>query len=396
MVAVLFLLLAAAQKPEAVRNDPALVDELRARPAALAVVERAAEYRAQVLFSRVEKDAKDRLVLVRRGYRVDAEYFYPASSIKYLAAIAALEDLNEQREKDPRLTEDTPLVFHPLFAGEEIEEKDPTHLDGGAITLRQEIRKLFLVSDNAAFNRLYEFVGQEGLAKRLDRAGLDSARVLHRLSESRSEDENRRAPRIDFVVSERERVTIPERTSKKKFADSRTNGVQVGKAAIEGTKIVEGAMSFARKNAISLVELQDGLARLVEPELFLDGEPWALRPAQRDMLLAVAAEYAADSRDPRYPRAEYPDSSGKYFLPGLEKVAPKASWRIVNKVGRAYGFSVDNAWIFHVPSQRGMFVTATIYTNADGVLNDGKYEYEEIADPFLAAIGEIVGRELAR
>ena len=131
-------------------------------------------------------------------------------------------------------------------------------------------------------------------------------------------------------------------------------------------------------------------------ELALDGLPWAITPAQRDMLLAAAAEYPADSRDPHYPRAEYPDSWGKYLLPGLEKVAPKASWRIVNKIGRAYGFSVENAWVFHVPSQKGLFVTATIYTNADGVLNDGKYEYEEVADPFLAAVGEIVGRELTR
>ncbi len=396
MITVLLLALAAVQKPEAIRDDPVLVEALRARPLALAVVERAEEYRAQVLFARIEKDAKGRLVLARRGFRVDAEYFYPASSIKFLAAIGALEDLNERRAKDPRLTEETPLVFHPLFPGEEIEEKDPTHLGGGTITLRQEIRKLFLVSDNPAFNRLYEFVGQAGLAKRLDRAGLESARLIHRLSESRSEDENRRAPRIDFVLSERERVTVPERTSKMKFADLRTNGVQVGKAVLEGTKTVDGAMSFARKNAISLVELQDGLARLVEPELALDGEPWALQPAQRDMLLAVAAEYPADSRDPRYPRAEYPDSWGKYLLEGLEKVAPKASWRIVNKIGRAYGFSVENAWVVHVPSQRGLFVTATIYTNADGVLNDGRYEYAEIADPFLEALGEIVGRELAR
>ncbi len=396
MIAALLAVLAAAQKPEAIRDDPALLEALLALPAANAVIERADAYRAQVLLASIEGNAKGRLVLARRGFRVDAEYFYPASSIKFLAAIAALEDLNERRAKDPRLTEDTALVFHPLFAGEAIEEKDPTHLDGGAITLRHEIRKLFLVSDNPAFNRLYEFVGQDGLAKSLDRAGFQSARLLHRLSESRSEDENRRAPRIDFVLSERERVTIPERTSKLKFADLRANGVRVGQAVLEGTKTVDGPMSFARKNAISLLELQASLARLVEPELALDGLPWAITPAQRDMLLAAAAEYPADSRDPHYPRAEYPDSWGKYLLPGLEKVAPKASWRIVNKIGRAYGFSVENAWVFHVPSQKGLFVTATIYTNADGVLNDGKYEYEEVADPFLAAVGEIVGRELTR
>ena len=47
-------------------------------------------------------------------------------------------------------------------------------------------------------------------------------------------------------------------------------------------------------------------------------------------------------------------------------------------------------------SPESLFVAAVVYTNANGVLNDGIYEYEEVADPFLAAVGEVVGRELAR
>lgn len=396
MLAACALALFALQKPPAVRDDPALVEALSAIPAARAVVEKAAEHRAQVLLATVESDAKGRPVLARRGFRVDAEYFYPASAIKFLAAIAALEDLNDLRAKEPRLTEDTSLVFHPLFEGEAVEDADATHLADGKITLRHEIRKLFLVSDNAAFNRLYEFAGQQGLAKRLERAGLGSARILHRLSEPRSEDDNRRAPRIDLVISDDERVTISERNSKLRIADLRAPGVQVGTSYVEGTKTVDGPMSFARKNAIQLVELQEALAKLVRPDIVLDGEPYAITPAQREFLLATAAEYPGESRDPRYPKAEYPDSWGKFLLPGLEKVAPKSAWRVANKIGRAYGFSVENAWVLHLPSGRGMFVAATIYTNADGVLNDGKYEYDEVADPFLTALGEVVGRELAR
>lgn len=396
MIAALLLAAAAAQKAASVPDDPALVAALRASPAALRVLEKAEQHRVQVLLATVGTDPKGRPVLARRGYRVDAEYFYPASSIKFLAAIAALEDLDERRAKEPRIGEDTPLVFHPLFEGEAIEDADPTHLSGGAITLRHEVRKLFLVSDNAAFNRLYEYIGQQGLAKRLERAGLESARVVHRLSEPRSEDDDRRAPRVDFVLTDGSRVTIPERTSKLRITDLRATGAQVGTSYVEGTKRIEGPMSFARKNSILLVELQEALAKLVRPDLVLDGEPWAITADQREFLLATAAEYPGDSRDPRYPKTEYPDSYGKFLLPGLEAVAPRQAWRIVNKVGRAYGFSVENAWVLHVPSGRSLYVASTVYTNADGVLNDGKYEYEGVADPFLAALGEIVGRELAR
>src|SRR5215207_2824815 len=153
MLACIAAVLLCAQKPAVVPDDPALIEALRAMPSTRALVETAAEHRVQILLATVGADAKGRPVLARRGYRVDAEYYYPASAVKLIGAIAALEDLDERRIREPRLSEDTPLVFHPLFEGEVIEDRDPTHLADGRITLRHEIRKLFLVSDNAAFNR---------------------------------------------------------------------------------------------------------------------------------------------------------------------------------------------------------------------------------------------------
>ncbi len=396
MIGAALLLAFAPQGARPFVDDAELLSNLRAHPAARAVMESADEHRVQVLFAAVATDEKGRARLERRGVRVDREYFYPASSIKLCAAVAALERLGELRRKEPRLTVDTPLVIHPLFAGEEREERDPTNLETGAFTLRHEIRKLFLVSDNAAFNRLYEIAGQQELADSLERAGLKSARVVHRLSEVRSEDENRRVPRIDFVIDGSVAATLPERTSRLKIADLRSPGIKIGRARVEGSRTVEGPMSFARKNSISLVDLQSALARLVRPDLQQGGEPYALDDEQRDLLLDAASQYPSESRNPRYPRDQFPDSFVKFLLPGLERAAPKEQWRIANKVGRAYGFSVENAWVVHLPSGRGLFVAAVVYTNRNGVLNDGVYEYEEVADPFLAAVGEIAGRELAR
>lgn len=390
------LIALAAQRPTAVTDDTTLIESLRALPASRAVIEKAEVLRVQVVVASVEPDAKGRPVLVRRGFRADAEYFYPAGALHLSTAIAALEQLGELQVQDARLTEDTPLEFHPLFAGQSVEDRDVGHLANGKITLRHEIRKLFLASDAAAANRLFEFVGVDGMAASLSRAGLSSARVVHRMSEVRSEIDDRRAPRVDFALSETDHVTIPARTSKRKIADLRTQGIRVGTAHVEGVRRIEEPLSFAQRNAIQLVELQDALAKLVNPDVHLDGSPYAISADRRDLLLKTAAEFPGESRDPRYPKAEYPDAFGKFLLPGLERVAPTSSWRIVNKVGRALGFSTENAWVVHVQSGRALFVAATIYTNANGVLNDGKYEYEEVADPFFAALGEVVGRELAR
>lgn len=39
----------------------------------------------------------------------------------------------------------------------------------------------------------------------------------------------------------------------------------------------------------------------------------------------------------------------QFFLPGLARVRSKGAIRIYNKIGRAYGFTIDNAYV-NLPS----------------------------------------------
>ena len=100
------------------------------------------------------------------------------------------------------------------------------------------------------------------------------------------------------------------------------------------------------------------------------------------------------ARDPVYDPDEYPDDYVKFLLSGLERVLPRERFRIYNKIGQAYGFTTENAWVVDPDSGRGFFLAATLYTNADGVLNDDVYEYETVAQPFLADLAEASVRRL--
>ena len=293
------------------------------------------------------------------------------------------------------------MVFHPLFAGEEREEGDPTNLDGGAITVRHEIRKLFLVSDNAAFNRLYELVGQDGLAASMRRAGLREARIVHRLSEARSAEENRRYPRIDLVGADFVH-TLPERTSEP-FAASPTAapvpGLEVGSAYLADGERVEGPMDFSTKNYVPLVELQRGLCKVVRPDADCGGgEPLAIGDADRALLLEAMSLFPRESKNPVYPPAEYPDEYVKFILPGLRRALGGRDFTIFDKSGQAYGFTTENAYVVEGTSGeeagRAFFLAATIYTNADGVLNDDAYDYDAVALPFFADLAEATVRWL--
>lgn len=350
------------------------------------------QWRLQIVVGHIKPDADGRLRLVQSSYRADAEYFYPASSIKLCAAVAALEHLEAlRRETGIDLSAHTPLVYHPQFADEQLEDTDPTHLANGKITLAQEIRKLFLVSDNTAFNRLYELIGPDGLNKSMHRAGLRSARIVHRLSERRTAEENLQVPRIDFVQKELLH-TSSQRTAALELPALELPGLHLGQGYLRGGKLIEGPMDFSGKNRMSLIDLQRALAMVVRPEVDVGGAGFQLPDAHRQLLLEPMSQLPRESKDPKYDPSEYPDDYVKFLLPGLTRVLPAERLRIYNKIGQAYGFSVENSYVVDTETGRSFFLAAVIYTNKDGVLNDDQYEYEEVAGPFFANLGEVLGR----
>lgn len=356
------------------------------------VVDRAQAYRLQAVLGTIEDGPDGRPRLVQHGFRLGAEYFYPASAVKLFAAVCALETLAALRQETGlAIDADTPLVYHPLFADEVLADADASNLEAGTISVRHEIRKLFLVSDNRAFNRLYELIGQDDLARCLARAGLGEARIVHRLSEARSIEDNRRVPRID-LVGDGFAYTLPARTAEPLPPAGEIGGLVVGQAQMQGGARVERGFDFATKNRISLADLQRGLCMVVRPELDCGGPGFALSPADRALLHEAMGQYPRQSKNPVYEAAAYPDHYVKYLLPGLVRAVPEARLRLLGKVGQAYGFTIDNAYAEDSASGRAFFLAAVIYTNADGVLNDDRYEYDQVALPLLTDLGEAAAR----
>lgn len=358
------------------------------------VVDNAEEYRLQVVLGLVEETPDGAPVLRQHEFRAGAEYFYPASAVKLFAAVAAFQKLAELRQTTGLAIDmDTPLVYHPQFEDGQMEAEDADNLEGGKITVRQQMRKIFLVSDNQAFNYLYELVGQDGLAASLRRAGLESPRIVHRLEEFRSADENLQSPRIDFVGGDFT-YSLPARTAESLPPAEAVAGLLVGRGYWAGDELIDEAMDFSPKNYFPLVDLQKGLCMLVRPDVDCGVPGFELDKADREVMLEAMSQYPRDSSNPIYDPEEYPDTYVKNLLPGLERVLPRERLRIYNKTGEAYGFSIENAWVVDTETGRSFFLAATLHTNADGILNDDEYEYDEIARPFFADLGEAVARAL--
>ena len=120
----------------------------------------------------------------------------------------------------------------------------------------------------------------------------------------------------------------------------------------------------------------------------------ALSETHRQFLLETMSESPRQSTDPVYSPETYPDHYNKFFLRGLTRAAPQASLVVANKIGRAYGFSVDNAYVCNKETGAAFFLAAAVETNANGVVNDDVYEYEAVADPFMDDLAEVIAKWL--
>ena len=80
----------------------------------------------------------------------------------------------------------------------------------------------------------------------------------------------------------------------------------------------------------------------------------------------------------------------KFLMYGEDKEPIPDNIRIFNKVGDAYGYLIDNAYIVDFENGVEFMLSAVISTNTDGVFNDGKYEYKKVGYPFMKNLGQLV------
>jgi hypothetical protein len=109
------------------------------------------------------------------------------------------------------------------------------------------------------------------------------------------------------------------------------------------------------------------------------------------------SEMPSESRFPAYDKAHFFDSYTKFFFFRDGKREIPSYIRSFNKTGWSYGFLTDVCYIVDFKNKVEFMLSGNIYVNSDGILNDDKYEYEEIGYPFFREIGEkIYEYELSR
>ena len=151
-------------------------------------------------------------------------------------------------------------------------------------------------------------------------------------------------------------------------------------------------MNFSEKNRISLQDLHNILLSLVFPEKVMASQRFNITEDDRNFILKYMSELPTESHYPPYAAdtANYWPAYCKFLLFGSEKGALPKNIRVFNKVGDAYGQLTDVAYIVDFDKKIEFFLSAIIYCNNDGILNDDKYDYDNIGLPFMKHLGEVL------
>lgn len=344
------------------------------------------KYQVQILYTRVEPGITEPR-LHYYHYQVDpSRYFYPASTVKLPLAALALQWLAEQQV--PHLNEDSIMLTDTARAPQTAAHQDPT-APSGLPSISHYIKKILLVSDNDASNRLYELLGQEYIYEQLLQKGLSNTVINHRLSVPYSDDDNRYFNPVRFLSTD---GNVILQLAERQVSDSYRNSQQpkLGIAYYKGGELVAEPMDFTLKNRQSLNDFDGVIKRIISPELFASEQRFGFSDKQRSLLLQYMRMMPRHSKDPEYPEQEYPDSYVKYFMFGGQPERIPDHINYYNKNGQAYGHVIDGGYIEDTKEGIAFFLTAIIYTNENQILNDDTYETDTIGQPFMRELGDLI------
>ncbi len=341
------------------------------------------KYRVQIIYTRINRDSKNKPSFKNFYFNAgDSLYYYPASTVKLPLALLSLEKLNRMHAAG--VDKFTTIQYDSSYPGQKTLYKDSTSASG-LPSIAQFIRKAFLISDNDAYNRMYEFVGQQEINRNLHDKGYLQMRIVRQFMPM-NEEENRHTNQIRFLNSAGKTIFTQQAAYNRDSFDF-SRKVMLGKGYINGKdSLVNEPMNFTRHNNIPLEDLQQILQSVLFPISVPEKQRFRLKPDDYEFLYRYLSQYPSETPYPKYDTSIFYDSYVKFFY----RQQRRPSVRIFNKAGWAYGCLTDVSYVADFKNRIEFMVTATVYANENEILNDDKYEYDKVGFPFLYQLGQII------
>lgn len=286
------------------------------------------------------------------------QYFYPASTVKLPVAILAAE----WTELQPDISIITPY---------RIENDSTTH------SIAQDLIDIFAVSDNQAFNRLYDLLGRDYVNQRIAALNIGPFRLAHRLSVSDAAAQEH--PKYFFETAQGTRTF--QAGPDQPLDSLLVAGTQKGIGYLDEGLLIEQPMDFSYKNYFPLSSMMEFMEQLYPLDGSEDPRPFKWSKNTEAFVKTIMMSVP---RKQGYDETEYPDGYVKFFFLGDSNERIDPALRLHNKVGYAYGTLTDVAYVVDTKHDLHYILGATLLVNENKIFNDNVYEYDSIGLPFLA------------
>ena len=328
----------------------------------------------QVLYTSVTRDAANKPLLNTHGFNADdSVYFYPATSVALPIAMLALQKIESLAARG--VTINSTMITERTGNKQTAVYNDPFSPTGKP-TVAGYIKRMLLQEDEEAFNRLYEFLGQQSVNDALQKIGFKEVQILERLGIFLTETENATTNPIQFLDERGNIMYSQPATVNYKTYPKRND--YLGPAYYSNGKLYNSPMMFSYKNKIALSSLHRLLQMLVLPNAFTGNNQLSINELHRSFLLdMLSANAAATSQE------GYPSQRQQPVANILRSKFPNRNIGCIELGGKGYGQLTQVAYVTDLTNGQAYFLTATILANKKTVLNAGKYEYDEKAYPFL-------------
>jgi hypothetical protein len=360
-------------------------------------IDSASDFELQIIYTQIDRDKDNNPHFRQFSYLLnDKKYFCPASTSKLPVSLLALEKINSLKEKG--INKYTPMRFDSAWTCQKAAVKDTIAPDS-ILNVAHYIQKIMIVSNNDAYNRLYEFLGQKQINKNLHRLGFKKACIIQRFNSCNAE-ENRYTNPVKFLDTSG-RILYSQPLVMNKRIMKNPLGLLKGRGYIDdSSRLVEIPRDFTFYNNLPLQDLHDIMLRVVFPNSFPEKLRFKLQEDDYRMLYRYMSMYPRESEFPKYHDSiGFPDNRKKYLMYGADtcRRISDSTLRIINVVGQMSGYLTDCAYIVDFKNKTEFILAATIYNCQSGIFDYAYYRYKELGFPFLQELGKVVYQyELSR
>jgi Beta-lactamase enzyme family len=343
-------------------------------------------FRVQFIYTQINRDETNNPVFTHYSFNLDdGLYFNPASTVKLPLALLSLEKLNQLNRKGldkyTTMQIDSSRSWHkPYLTDSSAQYNKPA--------IAHFIRRAMLISENDPYNRLYQFVGQQQINQRLHSLGYNQTRITRQFL-GLSQEQNRITNPIRFIDKHGKLIySQPEAINTDSFHFGPS--VKIGNAYYnQNDSLIHEPIDFTYVNKMSLKDFHTMLQTLMFPASFPTEKQFQISEDDYHFMYKYLSQFPSETSFPKYDTLTYYDSYVKFFFrDSSRKIPPNV--RVFNKVGWAYGFLIDASYVVDFDHKVEYILSASIYVNRDGVLNDNKYDYDTVGWPFMYQLGQVI------